>query len=285
MKILKFKKHFSASLKDEYPTAEINSFFNILAKAYLDLNRLQLALAPETELTSPDIEKFKNALFRLKNHEPIQYIIGETEFYGITFEVDKGVLIPRPETEELVAWIISEAKNNQENLKILDIGTGSGCIAISLAKNLENSEVYAMELSEDALKIAEKNAVLNEVEIKFLKNDIFGCSELPGFFDIIVSNPPYVRELEKVEMQPNVLKNEPGMALYVKDEDPLLFYKQIIKLSKPALNKNGKLYFEINQYLAMETEYLLKNEGFETELRKDIFGNFRMLKGILKKQF
>jgi len=275
------KIKFLNLLKDEYPVQEVSSFFNLLMESYLGMNRLEFALKPGKEFSLEEKAKFESAIYRLSLHEPIQYIIGETEFFGLKFKVNKNVLIPRPETEELVQWILDDLgkSKNTPNLKILDIGTGSGCIAISLAKNLPNAEIFALDISENALKTAKENAGLNKVNVNFIKTDILNLEALTEKFDVIVSNPPYVREMEKVEMHRNVLENEPELALYVKDTDPLIFYGIITKLAQAGLQENGNLYFEINQYLANETEEILKNTDFKTELKKDIFGNYRMLRG------
>lgn len=278
MIVLDFKKQFFSELLKLYPKTEIQSFFNILVQYKLNLSRVELALKPSLEFNISDLDFFQKALINLKNQIPIQYIIGETEFYGLTFKVNNHVLIPRPETEELVDWILRDF-NNSENIKILDIGTGSGCIAISLAKNLPNAEVYALDISSKALKIAKKNAEINNVKVQFIKEDIITLLKLPKKFDIIVSNPPYVRELEKKQMQKNVLSNEPAIALFVKDDTPLLFYDKISELSKMYLTKNGSLYFEINQYLGTETVNLLKLKGFKNiELKKDLNEVDRMIK-------
>lgn len=282
MLISEFKNRFFSELKGEYPEEEIGSFFYLLSEAFLELSRLQLALDPNRNFTETEIGRFEDAFQRLKTHEPIQHIIGETEFFGLKISVNKNVLIPRPETEELVEWILADLASEEKEINILDIGTGSGCIAISLAKNLPKAKVFAMDISEAALEVAKENAESNEVSVEFKKQDILKIEELPQKFGVIVSNPPYVRELEKTEMQKNVLDYEPDSALYVKDQDPLVFYKKITKLAQHSLKTGGFLYFELNQYLGIETEELLKNAGFETELRKDIFGNFRMLKGIKK---
>lgn len=281
MLLSQLKIKFLNLLKDEYPVQEVSSFFNLLSESYLGMNRLDLALKPGKELSLIETEKFESAIHRLSQHEPIQYIIGETEFFGLKFKVDTNVLIPRPETEELVQWILDDIREseNPSILKILDIGTGSGCIAISLAKNLPDAEIFALDISENALKIARENAGLNKVEVNFIQADILNLEAFTGKFNVIVSNPPYVRELEKREMHRNVLEHEPDLALYVKNTDPLIFYRRIAKLAKVGLQKSGNLYFEINQYLANETEEILKNSGFKTGLKKDIFGNYRMLKG------
>ncbi len=277
MNLLDYKKQFLNKLEKEYPRSEMETFFHWLAEAYLKLNRLQIALDPALKINPLQKEKFDTALVRLENHEPIQYIIGECDFYGMTFHVDPAVLIPRPETEELVDWILKETYELSE-LQILDIGTGSGCIAISLAKNLPNSQIFALDISESALKIASENSVANGVKVKFLQEDIFKIEKLSEKIDIIVSNPPYVREAEKAEMKQNVLNHEPKTALYVTNEDPLIFYRKILEFSKNNLREKGHIFMEINQYLGRETAELFQQEGFKTELWQDMFGKDRMLK-------
>lgn len=278
MLIQEFKKHFFLELSNIYPETEIQSFFNILVEFKLHLSRIQLALEHNFELGNDDLDFLQNTLSNLKIQIPIQYIVGETVFYGLIFKVDKNVLIPRPETEELVEWIIQNHKNS-ESLKILDIGTGSGCIAISLAKNLPNAKVSALDISAEALNIAKNNAEFNQVTIDFINVDILTLEKLEGDFDVIVSNPPYVRELEKDQMQQNVLSNEPHIALFVENENSLLFYDKIADLAKNHLTENDVLYFEINQYLGKETVDLLKSKGFKNvELKKDIYGVDRMVK-------
>ncbi|NEW78774.1 MAG: peptide chain release factor N(5)-glutamine methyltransferase [Gelidibacter sp.] len=281
MLIQEFKKYFFLELSNVYPETEIQSFFTILVEFKLHLSRIQLALEHNFELDNDDFDFLKNALLKLKNQIPVQYIVGETAFYGLIFKVDKNVLIPRPETEELVEWIIQNHKKSK-SLKILDVGTGSGCIAISLAKNLPNAEVFSLDISAEALNVAKNNATFNQVTIDFINADILTIEKLPDTFDIIVSNPPYVRELEKDQMQQNVLSNEPHIALFVKNENPLLFYDKIAELAKKHLTENGVLYFEINQYLGHETVDLLKTKGFKNiELKKDIYGVDRMVKCLL----
>ncbi|MDN3725436.1 peptide chain release factor N(5)-glutamine methyltransferase [Aequorivita sp. SDUM287046] len=288
MKISKLKSDFQNSLSEIYPSEEIQSFFNILSEKYLKLSRIEMALNPEKAISVEIIGDFENALFRLKNYEPIQYIIGETEFFGLNFKVNKYTLIPRPETEELVEWILVQQKlipNNSQLITILDIGTGSGCIAISLSKNFPDAKVSALDISEEALQIARKNAELNEVETNFFQADILTIKQLPQQYDIIVSNPPYVRELEKKQMQQNVLNHEPQSALFVANEDPLVFYRTISRLAKMHLKPNGKLFFEINEYLGEDMKMLLKSEGFQNiEIKKDIFGKDRMLKCTVNEQ-
>ncbi len=293
MKIKEFRNHFNQVLLGVFPQTEIDSFFFLLVEKELGLQRIDLALNTQISISDEKFKHLYNALSRLKSQEPIQYILGETEFYGLPFKVTKDTLIPRPETEELVAWILTEATKLQsckdtkeqssrvKKLSILEIGTGTGCIPISLAKNLPNATITAIDISSEAIKIAIQNADLNNVQIDFIEQDILTTKELPQQFDIIVSNPPYVRELEKKEIQPNVLENEPHLALFVEDENPLIFYKKIAELAKNHLTKNGVLYFEINQHLGKDTVEMLSGKGFKTELKKDMFGNDRMTKSTL----
>ena len=279
MTISELKNSILAELTKVYPCEEANSFFGLLAEDYLKMSRFELSLNRENEVSAADLEKFDRAKERLLKHEPIQHIIGETEFFGLKFKVNSNVLVPRPETEELVQWILDDIDSEENEIKLLDIGTGSGCIAISLAKNLPEAKFFAYDISKKALETASLNAQTNDVGVNFSEKDILQTDHLEQQYSHIVSNPPYVRELEKAEMQANVLKYEPETALYVKDEDPLIFYRKITELAQKALRPGGKLYFEINQYLGTETEKLLQEYGFKTELRKDIYGNFRMLKG------
>lgn len=268
---------------------EVDSFFNLAIEHYLGLKRIHLVLEPEYAITKAEEQPLFEALSKLKLKQPIQYILGETEFYGLRFKVNKHTLIPRPETEELVAFVIANFKEQQTNnqpIKILDIGTGSGCIAISLAKHVPEAKVYAIDVSEAALKVAKQNAELNEVTIEFIHDNILNPrhAELVSAsqkFDIIVSNPPYVRQLEKPEIQSNVLDNEPHLALFVDDENPLQFYKAICEFAQINLKDNGCLYFEINEYLGEEMVQLLYDYQFKAiELKKDMFGKDRMITGV-----
>ena len=283
MTLKELKTHYLNSLSKLYPKTEIETFFFYLIEEYLDLQRIDFSLQPNKIIENTDFLKFEKALNRLKKEEPIQYILGKTEFYGYPFLVTKDTLIPRPETEELVEWILQELEfQKKKKTSILDIGTGSGCIAISLAKKNKNLSVSAIDVSKEALEIAKQNAKLNEVNINLIEKDILLTKELDTAFDVIVSNPPYVRELEKVEIKNNVLQNEPHSALFVSDSNPLIFYSKIADLAKNHLTKNGLLFFEINQYLGQETKVMLSKNGFKNiELRKDLFGNDRMIKANL----
>ena len=280
MKIKEYKGHFIKALLPFYDEMEAESFFYLLLENKHQLRRIDLGLDVDSVFSENEILNWNAILEKLKIQIPIQYIIGTTHFYGLEFIVDENVLIPRPETEELVDWIVklNSKLSKKKNLKILDIGTGSGCIAVSLAKNIPNSEVFAIDVSEKALAIAKKNAILNKVPVTFLHKNILETKDLNQKFDIIVSNPPYVRNLEKAEIKPNVLDNEPHLALFVPDNDPLIFYKKIAELAAANLNPNGQLFFEINQYLGKETQELLEYIGLKNiELRKDIYGNDRMI--------
>jgi release factor glutamine methyltransferase len=280
----KFRNHFINSLEGLYPIEELKSFFYLLAGKYLNLSRINIALQLNNELTHEEQSSFYQAADRLRNHEPIQYILGETEFFGMPITVNKQVLIPRPETEELVSWIIEDVDKNEAT--ILDIGTGSGCIAISLAEKLNNAVVSAIDISTRAIEVAKKNTLINNVNIEFSRVDVLNFeadSDLQhkweSKFDIIVSNPPYVRMQEKKLMKLNVVDHEPDIALFVEDDDPLLFYRKISQLSKQYLRHHGTLYLEINEYLGLEMEKMLNKAGFKhVVLKKDMFGKNRMIK-------
>jgi release factor glutamine methyltransferase len=283
MYLKEIKNIFHLELDPIYSPEEVNSFFYMLIEYFLGLERFILALEPNLIITKEEETPLFEALSRLKLEIPIQHIIGKTHFMDLEFLVDKNVLIPRPETEDLVRWILDDIKNNQEAITILDIGTGSGCIPIALKKQLPNAKVATLDISDKALKIATQNAKNNTVQIEFIHANILEIDKLHQKFDIIVSNPPYVRELEKKEMHQNVLQHEPELALFVSDEEPLLFYRKIASFAVNNLNDGGALYFEINQYLGKETKQLLDSTNFsDIELRQDLFGNDRMLKGIKK---
>ena len=284
MRLKDIQDIFHKELDAIYGKNEVDSFFYIVTNEYLGLQRLAFSLQPDFTVTKEEEQPLFETLSKLKLEQPIQYIIGKTEFYGLPFKVNEQTLIPRPETEELVDWIVSESSKSNKSFNILDIGTGSGCIAISLSKNIKNAQVFALDVSKDALKMAEENSKMNEVDVQFINADILNeerwNSVFKGLnFDIIVSNPPYVRHLEKAEMKKNVLDYEPSMALFVEDDDALMFYRAITNFSKEYLKNDGQLFFEINQYLGNEMVELLENNGFKAiQLKKDIFGNDRMIR-------
>jgi release factor glutamine methyltransferase len=277
MTIKHYRDYFIQELTPLYDVGEVESFFYLTLEAKHQLQRVDLALQTDLAFSESELKIWSFILDQLKKEIPIQYILGVTNFYGLEFEVNSAVLIPRPETEELVDWIIQSSKV-QSKLKILDIGTGSGCIAIALAKNLPNAQVFALDVSEQALATAKKNAKKNQVHLSFIHQSILETEDLAQEFDVIVSNPPYVRELEKHEIKNNVLDNEPHLALFVEDNDALIFYRKIAQLAQKNLKLKGQLYFEINQYLGKETLNLLLEMGFKNcELRQDIYGNDRMI--------
>jgi release factor glutamine methyltransferase len=249
------------------------------------MSRASVKAFPERELNAEQFEQLKNTLAELKTGKPVQYILGVTEFYGLPFKVNPYVLIPRPETEELIEWILSsegESLNMKgERLSVLDIGTGSGCIAISLKKNLRNADVSAIDISEGALQTAKENAVLNEVNVNFIQADILNINPTNDGvqYAVIVSNPPYVTLDDKKQMHSNVTDFEPHTALFVPEHDPLIFYRAIADFALNNLIANGLLYFEINENLGKETVELLADKGFKNiELRKDMSGRDRMIK-------
>ena len=278
MQIAQFKSHFLKTLDTLYDKEEILSFYHMLTAYYLKKSRLDLALEVNLELDNEQLALFNKVLEALKKEKPIQYILGETTFCDLTFKVTENTLIPRPETEELVAWIV-ESVSETKPIKILDIGTGSGCIAIALAKQLPNATLSAIDFSVKALEVAKQNAKLNHVTVNFIQKDILETDELLDIYDIIVSNPPYVKMNEKPEIANNVLQYEPDLALFVADDAPLIFYGKIATLAKRYLVEDGLLFFEINQYLGRETAELVKRKEFQNVvLRKDIFDNDRMIR-------
>ena len=283
MLLKEIKNIYHSELDTIYSREEVDSFFHLVIEHYLGLERFVLALKPQLVVTKTEEQPLFEAMSELKQEKPIQYILGSTQFMDLEFKVNENVLIPRPETEELVRWIIEDfEKNENKEINVLDIGTGSGCIAISLAKYLNYAKVDALDISEKALAVARENTDLNKVEVKFFQANILKLENLEDKYDIIVSNPPYVRMLEKEQMKSNVIKNEPELALFVKNEDPLVFYRKISEFAKSNLKKGGCLYFELNQYLGEETKALLERDFSEVKLRKDMFGNDRMLKVKLK---
>ena len=276
------RKYYCELLCSLYEKDEANAMILILFKYYFNIDRVRMVLEPDLRLSESEMLKIHFAVKDLLKNKPIQYIIGETEFCELKFKVNENVLIPRPETSEMVYKIVNKTTGQQDNefyshrdaesrLSILDIGTGSGCIAISLAKLLPDAQVYALDISEDALKVARENAINNKVNITFIHDDILSLNnDIETKFDIIVSNPPYVRELEKAEMRDNVLKWEPDKALFVSNEDPLIFYRKILEFAKSHLKEDGEIWFEINEYLGKEMTELCKEFGFSNvKIHKD----------------
>ncbi len=288
LKIIDLKIRFHNLLDSIYGKDEVDSFFYLATSHILNKSRVDIALQPDYFVDKPSIVCFSKIISALQHQEPIQYILGHTEFYGLNFTVNEHVLIPRPETEELVDIVVKSQKNPEKTINILDIGTGSGCIAISLAKHLNQSRVYALDVSEKALRVASENAISNHADIEFSKADILNDNTSHEVFeavqfDAIVSNPPYVRELERQAMQPNVLDHEPHLALFVKDNDPLVYYRHIARFAKQRLKPKGALFLEINENLGVETLALLNAELFKkVELLKDLSGRDRFVTALLE---
>ncbi|MGI9594153.1 MAG: peptide chain release factor N(5)-glutamine methyltransferase [Patiriisocius sp.] len=279
MKLSQLKINCTTQLQGMYDKEEIHSFFYLLCDSFLNYRRFDVSMNHDRLLSRPTMARFDSALARLQAREPIQYILGCTEFYGLPFQVNKYTLIPRPETEELVDWILSHFQNQDAVLDILDIGTGSGCIAVTLAKNLPRASISALDISHKAIALAKKNAINNQVSVSFSDQDILDTKSLEKNYDVIVSNPPYVRQQEKKAMHTNVLAYEPSNALFVSNEDPLLFYRKIAQLAIVSLKANGWLYFEINEYLSLEMESLLDEIGFmNIEIKNDFRAVPRMIK-------
>ena len=274
------RNHYCEQLCSIYDKDEANAMILILLEHYFNINRVKMALEPQLRLSESEMLTFHFAVKDLLKNKPIQYIIGETEFCDLKFKVNENVLIPRPETSELVMKIVNSQRstaNSQQS--ILDIGTGSGCIAISLAKMISGSEVYALDISEKALEVAKENAVNNNVEVTFIHDDILSLkNKIDTKFDIIVSNPPYVRELEKAEMRDNVLNWEPHNALFVSDNNPLIFYRSILEFAKSHLKENGEIWFEINEFLGKEMTELCNEMGFS---QVEVFNDFRGKERVL----
>ena len=255
---------------------EIISWGYISIEHCLGFNRSDCIIHSNKDITSETSDSLKQIVTHLKANKPLQYILGNADFYGLQFKVNEHTLIPRPETEELVSWILEH-----EFFSLLDIGTGTGCIPISITKN-KNVQSTAIDISENALLLAKENARINAVEVNFLKQDILKTTTLPKV-DLIVSNPPYILDKEKELMLDNVIDNEPHLALFVPDNNPLLFYKKIAELAFVSLPENGLLFFEINEQFGNETIEMLTKIGFvDIELKKDINDKDRMLKAIKK---
>lgn len=283
MKTVKdISKAFRKELSGLYDGKEIDSLCMMAIAEIAGTSSAKIKAFPELELPQEHLDAINAILSRLKTGEPIQYILGHTEFYGLTFRVNPSVLIPRPETEELVEWILSEVGSLKLAVgNILDIGTGSGCIAVSLKKNLPAFNVSAMDISNDALEIAKANAALNNVDIDFIHDDILATRLAPTTppYNIIVSNPPYVTREDKKQMHINVTDFEPHTALFVPENDPLIFYKAIANFASKNLEKGGLLFFEINEGYGEEIVGLLSDKQFiNIELRKDMSGKDRMVK-------
>lgn len=276
------RQQYIKQLSEQYSLQEIDIIFYALAENYLHINKSILKLSLNELKDENDLKYilFLNALFQLKEGIPYQYVLGSTIFFGCEILVNKNVLIPRPETEELVEWILKDINNKNQKLQIIDLCSGSGCISIALAKNLPKSQIDGIDVSEKALELSQKNSVLNKVSVNYIQTNLLDSEKINTNkkYDIIVSNPPYIKKSEKRDMDVRVYKFEPNEALFVTDENPLIFYKEIIKFSMMNLNEKGKIYIEINQNLSEETQELFLKYFTFVELKKDLSGNYRMIK-------
>jgi len=273
------RKYYSGFLSENTEITAADFLVDAVVSHFTNVPRLQLALYGDKRVGESLLLQIHFAIKSIKTGMPLQYALGETEFQGMTFKLNESVLIPRPETEELVGLIVQENKL-RKNISVLDVGTGSGCIAISLAKLLE-AKASAVDISDKALELARANADLNGVDVQFIQMDILDervHERLPNNLDLIVSNPPYVRESEKELMQSNVLDYEPDLALFVKDEQALIFYKTIAKMAQKHLAQTGQLWFEINEYLAKETKMLVEQYFDKVIIINDYKGVARFIK-------
>jgi len=270
-------------LRSIYPEGEASSVTDWVMEKVTGSKKTERMLYKNELLQADEEKQLHETTQRLLNHEPVQYVLNEAWFCGFKFFVDKNVLIPRPETEELVEWIISNCKFPVDKLSILDIGTGSGCIPVSLKRRIRKAEVWSCDVSEAALAIAKKNAENLGTEVKLLHLDFLDQNNWSQFplFDIIVSNPPYVPEKDKNEMQPNVLNYEPHTAIFVPDNDPLLFYNAIAAFGNAHLNPGGTIFLEIHENLGEAVSTLLTSQGYKTELKKDMQQKDRMVRAIV----
>ncbi len=273
--------YIKESLKDLYPPSEISSLVRLIMERVSNIQPHHFLFCKDKILPEAEKNRIHEIVERLKEMEPIQYILGTADFYSLQFEVNPSVLIPRPETEELVEQVIID--NEGKKIKILDIGTGSGCIAVTLRKHLKQASIIATDISTEALDTARRNAKRNNATITFIQTDILNPEkaemDIPFILDVIVSNPPYIKEEEKIDMERNVLDYEPHIALFVPDNDPLLYYWHIAHFGKKKLRRNGRLYFEINAAYGSMVVEMLEEEGYkDIELIQDLSGKDRIVK-------
>lgn len=276
-------QRFKRELKDQYSISELQNFLYLIFQNLMDLSQTDIHINPGKKAPCYLADKFTAIINELKQEKPIQYVLGKTEFYGCDINVNPDTLIPRPETEELVRWILDETGGYP--CEILDIGTGSGCIAVALAKNNHAAKVFASDHSAEILKVARGNARLNNTNVQFTLFNIIlpETSDICGLWDIIVSNPPYVTESEKAQMKKNVLNYEPHNALFVPDNDPLVFYRAILEFAKSNLRPGGNIFFEINELFGRQMVQLLQKFNYQNVvLHKDINEKDRMIKGTKK---
>jgi release factor glutamine methyltransferase len=284
MTIAEAKKEIRNATSHLYEQREITAITALLLEKITGFTRLDQTIQKDVLIEQRKVESLQQAIVKLQQGMPIQYVLGEAWFYGFIFSVSEHTLIPRPETEELVAWVLSDLNNNISQVNLLDVGTGSGCIPITIAKKISTIKTYGVDISTNALAIAKKNAQTIGSDTQFLQLDFLDTSKWDSLppVDILISNPPYIAEKEKASMHKNVLDYEPHIALFVPDNDPLIFYKQILLFAEKKLQMNTLIYLELNEALAMQTAALFSSASFETTLKKDMQGKYRMLKVIKK---
>ena len=282
MTLLESKEALKAQLADQFDAIELNSLLSMLFEHVTGNNQLQQVIHKNDQLSEVQVNELKKYGEELVKGKPIQYILGKAWFMGKEYIVNEQVLIPRPETEELVEWILEYAEIINKPLHIIDIGTGSGCIPIALKTALPNCNIAGLDISEGALAVAKLNAVQLNATIEWLQQDILMSASMPSNYDIIVSNPPYIPFNEKVNMQVQVKNYEPALALFVTNEDPLIFYRIIARLGKQCLNPNGQLFFEMHYDQGKAIQSLFDEMGYHAELRKDMYGKDRMIRASLK---
>ena len=282
MTLAEIKISIKQLLSKKIESIELNSLMGILIEEVTGWNRVQQVVEINTPLTEAQINNFNSYSTALLNDKPIQYILGKAWFMGRSFMVNEHVLIPRPETEELIEWVVDYAHIIAKPLQLLDIGTGSGCIAISLKKALPNCSLSAMDISAEALTVAKNNAASLETSIEFIEQDIIHQTTLPQVFDVMVSNPPYIPIREKINMEAQVKNYEPLIALFVPNEDPLVFYRAIAQVAKKYLAPRGQLFFEIHYDQGKAILQLLDEMNFHAEIRRDSFGKNRMIRASVK---
>ncbi|MCF8230358.1 MAG: peptide chain release factor N(5)-glutamine methyltransferase [Bacteroidales bacterium] len=274
-------RYYQEELQNTYDQTEARNILFLLFESILKTRKADLIINSEQRISESEILEIHKAVLKLKQNWPIQYITGETEFLNCRIMLNRNVLIPRPETEELVKFVSENLKSCNSQLKILDIGTGSGCIAIALKTNIIHANVFAIDNSSKAIETAIENAAINKTPVDFAQADILNYRKPLGFpdkFDVLISNPPYVRLQERNEMKPNVLDYEPEEALFVKDEDPLLYYRNILDVSSKILTENGKIYLEINEYMHNDLKDLLNRyPQYTYYFQKDLRDKYRML--------
>lgn len=279
MGIKELYRNYLSQLQTIYPLSEASIIADRAFESIANIKRADLIKDPTKQLNNKTNQQLSNAFTQLLQHTPIQYVLGEAWFYHLKFKVNEAVLIPRPETEELVEMVIDSRKSLITDASILDIGTGSGCIAIAIKKNMPAAVVSAMDVSESALKVAKENAKEHNTQIEFMQMDFLDEStwDLLTQYHVIISNPPYIPQNEKEKLDKNVVDHEPHLALFVPDKDPLLFYGKIAAFGRSHLKSNGKIYLEVHEDLALEAKKLFQKQYSYAEIKKDMFGRERML--------